>query len=135
MFRTLTLSLALLGASALPALAHPLSQNKEGARSRAEVLAELDAARRDGSLARMNREGGHAPEYEQRGSRTRDEVRAELDAARRSGYMARLNRESGLPLEPMPLGKSISRAEVLAELEHARADGSMRCSLGNRGSC
>lgn len=134
MIRTLTLTLGLLAASALPVAAHPVSTPSEGGRSRAEVLAELEAARLDGSLAKMNRESSYAPEFERPSTRSRAEVLAELDAARSSGLLAKMSRESSYAPE-FERGSTRDRAEVLAELERARADGSLHCLNSNRGSC
>lgn len=134
MIRTLTLTLSLLAASALPVAAHPVSTTTEGGRSRAEVLAELEAARLDGSLAKMNRESSYAPEFDRPSTRDRAAVLAELEAARRSGLLAKMNRESSYAPE-FDRPATRDRAEVLAELEAARADGSLRCFTSNRGSC
>jgi hypothetical protein len=64
-----------------------------GGKTRDEVKAELAAAIKDGSLAKMNREGGYAPEFEtHKASRlTRTEVLSELQRARDDGSLDCLN--------------------------------------------
>ena len=66
-----------------------------GGLTRAQVLAELETARRDGSLEKMNSEAGYAPEFNSASSskpRTRQEVLLELQRAREDGTLREMSR-------------------------------------------
>ena len=64
-----------------------------GGKTRDEVKAEIAAAIKDGSQAKINREAGYAAELEARstGGRTRAEVLRELQQARDDGSLRRMN--------------------------------------------
>lgn len=128
---TPVIALTLMLSASLPALASEAPAGK----SRAEVLAELEAARKDGSLAKMSRESSYAPEFERPSTANRADVLAALEAARKDGTLAKMSREASYAPEFEPKGPGRSRAEVLAELKRAQEDGSMRCQTGNRSSC
>ena len=68
------------------------------------MQAELEAARRDGTLDKMNSEAGYAPELDDTAralangrseGRTRQEVLQELQRAREDGTMQRMNTNRG----------------------------------------
>lgn len=67
--------------------------NMPGGKTRDEVRAELVAAIKDGSLAKMNGEAGYAPEFEMRKTLplTRVQVLGELKRARDDGSLHCLN--------------------------------------------
>lgn len=98
---------AILAAVSIPAMASsgytPAKTESGGAyhampggKTRAEVRAELKKAREDGSLAKINRERGYAPEFDAAGGgRTRAEVLEELRRAREDGSLRRMNTNRG----------------------------------------
>nr|WP_269840645.1 DUF4148 domain-containing protein [Paucibacter sp. M5-1]MCZ7883102.1 DUF4148 domain-containing protein [Paucibacter sp. M5-1] len=94
-----------------------------GGKTRAEVRAELQKAREDGSLAKINSEAGYAPEAEA--------------AARRPANVATLPPvklgAGQIQFEAPAAGGGRTRAEVLEELRRAREDGSLRRMNTNRG--
>ena len=89
-------------------------------KTRAEVVAELDQARADGSL---NVHDNAYPVIPLTGTpRTRAEVVAEFDQARADGSLnVHDNAYPVIPLTDTPR----TRAEVVAELDQARTDGSL----------
>lgn len=124
---------ALIAAAALAVVAAPaLAENgftpgngESGAayhvmpatKTRAQVLAELERACADGSLAKINSEAGYAPEFE-------------ADGRHATGVNAASNAmESGpstrLVFDAPAAGGGRSRAEVIEELKRAREDGSL----------
>jgi len=105
-----------------------------GGKTRDEVKAELAAAIKDGSLAKMNSETGYAPEFEMRKASplTRAEVLGELKRAREDGSLAKMNRNySYTPDYSTTARSSLSRDQVLSELQRARDDGSLQCLYSN----
>lgn len=94
-----------------------------GGKTRAEVLAELQKAREDGSLAKVSSEASYAPEIEA--------------AARRPAHVAALPSvklgAGQIQFEAPAAGAGRTRAEVLEELRRAREDGSLRRMNTNRG--
>lgn len=125
---------AILAALSIPAMASSgftpanteaggASHASPGGKTRAEVRAELQKAREDGSLAKMHSEAGYAPE---------------LDAvARRPAKAATLPPikpgAGQIQFEAPAAGGGRTRAEVLEELRRAREDGSLRQMNTNRG--
>ena len=66
-----------------------------GGLTRAQVLAELETARRDGTLEKMNREASYSAEFKNVSSaktRTRQEVLLELQRAREDGTLQEMSR-------------------------------------------
>lgn len=96
-----------------------------GGKSRAEVLAELQKARQDGSLAKIGSEAGYAPELEE-ASRPTGKRPAKSSAGQ--AILA----DGALQFEA-PAAGGRTRAEVLDELRRAREDGSLRLMNTNRG--
>ena len=109
---------AILAAISIPAMAStgytPANTESGGAyhampggKTRAEVRAELQKAREDGSLAKSSREASYTPEFDARargpanvapaagGGRTRAEVLEELRRAREDGSLRRMNTNRG----------------------------------------
>jgi hypothetical protein len=85
-------------------------------KTRADVIAELQRARADGSLAKINSEAGYAPEFETDGRQT---VRAKASNAAAAGQRAPLQ------FDAPAAGGGRTRAEVIDELKRAREDGSL----------
>lgn len=106
-----------------------------GGKTRDEVKAELAAAIKDGSLAKMNSEAGYAPELETRraSQRTRAEVLSELRRARDDGSLAKMSRNYSYTSDTSTTARSsLSREQVLSDLQQARDDGSLQCLNSNR---
>jgi len=105
-----------------------------GGKTRDEVKAELAAAIKDGSLAKMNSEAGYAPELEIRKASplTRTEVLSELKRARDDGSLAKMSRSHSFTPDYLTAARSsLSRDQVLSDLQQARDDGSLRCLNSN----
>jgi len=105
-----------------------------GGKTRDEVKAELAAAIKDGSLAKMHSEAGYAPEFETRKASpiTRAQVLSELQRARDDGSLAKMSRNySFTPDYSTTARGTLSRDQVLSELEQARSDGSLQCLNSN----
>lgn len=127
-----TLSLVVLAATLMAG--QSFAQDK----SRAQVRAELEEARHNGTLV-VNGETGQTareqrpdlyPKVEFKG-KTRAEVRAELEEARRMGTLVvdsetgQTAREQRPDLYPKAESKGKTRAEVLAELDEAVRNGTL----------
>jgi len=91
-----------------------------GGKTRAEVKAELAAAIKDGSLAKMSSEAGYAPEFE---APSRPQMSKQNPLAQGEGAI----------VFEAPAAGGRTRAEVLRELQQARDDGSLRRLNTNRG--
>jgi len=91
-----------------------------GGKTRDEVKAELAAAIKDGSLAKMNSEAGYAPEFE-------------TPARKQMAKQNPLAQGEGAIVFEAPAAGGRTRAEVLRELQQARDDGSLRRMNTNRG--
>ncbi|MBT9502336.1 MAG: DUF4148 domain-containing protein [Burkholderiaceae bacterium] len=91
-----------------------------GGKTRAEVKAELAAATKDGSLAKMSSEAGYAPEFE---TASRQQLSKQNPLAHSDGQI----------VFEAPAAGGRTRAEVLRELQQARDDGSLRRLNTNRG--
>jgi hypothetical protein len=78
-------------------------------KSRAEVIAEVQAARNEGTL--YQRDGDPFPEQQLKGTKTRVEVRAELDQARERGELRTSEAFLFLPSE----GESMASAKFAAK--------------------
>jgi hypothetical protein len=80
--------------------------HSNSSKSRAEVMAELEAARKDGSLRAMQSDSGYDPfpypSSSFKSSRTRAEVVAELEAARKDGSWRAIQSDSGYDPFPYP---------------------------------
>lgn len=124
---------AILAAISIPAVASsgftPANTESGGAyhampagKTRAEVRAEVQKAREDGSLAKINSETGYAPEFEAAAWRP-----AKVASKRAAAPVA-----GPLQFEAPAAGGSRTRAEVLEELRRAREDGSLRRMNANR---
>lgn len=96
-----------------------------GSKTRAEVIAELDAARRDGTLAKMSRNQSYVPGYDLPSAPT-------VATPGRDASSVNVSGRGDLVFEPPAVGGR-TRAEVLEELRRAREDGSLRRMSTNRG--
>lgn len=95
-----------------------------GGKTREEVKAELAAAIKDGSMAKMRRNQSYVPGYEA--------ITHPVTSAQASAKETQLaGKEAITFVAPAAGGKT--RAEVLQELEQARKDGSLRRMNTNRG--
>jgi len=95
-----------------------------GGKTRAEVQAELAAAIKDGTLAKMNRNRSYSPEREA-------PVRVAL--TRPENAKEQMAKSDGQISFESPAAGGRTRAEVLLELQRAREDGSLRRMNTNRG--
>ncbi len=129
------LNLTAAAAMALTQLGAARATDTEAPRSRAEVVAELVAARSSGELGAMDGEDSgsfHLARQVQISTLTRAEVRAAMVASRRGVEAAVLHSEAGYAIE-QPYGDmpgARTRAQVLAELRQARAMGEMAALVG-----
>lgn len=111
-----TLALLLAGSLAGPAV-HASSLDPSDPKSRAQVKAELDLARHDGSFEQMTHNRSFPPGLETTLQTSRDES-AVLSSSTLSG-------QGDLKFAPPAAGVK-SRDEVQRELQRAREDGSLR---------
>jgi len=95
-----------------------------GGKTRDEVKAEVAAAVKDGTIAKMNRNRSYSPELE-------TPVRAALNLPG-SAKEQMAKGEAPITFEA-PAAGGRTRAEVLLELQRARDDGSLRRMSTNRG--
>lgn len=96
-----------------------------GGKTRAEVIAELEAARRDGTLARMSRNQSYELGYDMPTWSVGTKRAKEASNGNISG--------SGELVFEAPAAGARTRAEVIEELRRAREDGSLRRMNTNRG--
>ncbi|MDP2004172.1 MAG: DUF4148 domain-containing protein [Rubrivivax sp.] len=104
-------------------------------KTRAEVTAELDAARASGELGAMTGEDSgsfHRSRQPFTSALSRAQVLAELAAARRSGELAAMTGEdSGSAYAALhPAASTVTRAQVVAELLRARTSGERDALVG-----
>lgn len=131
MSRTNTFAAALLVAAfaalalADDGLAATSMGNAQGPKTRDEVKAELAAAIRDGTFAKMNHNRSYSPEFDIR-SRTGTRSQAPVAAAQTLQGSGEIAFEA-------PAAGVRTRAEVLLEVQRAREDGSLRRMGTNRG--
>lgn len=95
-----------------------------GGKTRAEVKAELAAAIKDGTLAKMNRNRSYSPELE---------TPTRTAANRPESAKEQVAKSEGPITFEAPAAGGRTRAEVLLELQRAREDGSLRRMNTNRG--
>lgn len=128
-----TIQITLITAACLCALGSALADSAEP-RSRADVLAELNAARADGTLSAMVGEDSGSFRLSQRqqpSTTTRAQVIAELHAARSSGETASLvGEDSGSFLLARAEPSSTTRAQVIEALKAAIASGEAGALIG-----
>jgi hypothetical protein len=119
---------------ALAALIATTAGAQTGERSRAEVVAELHAARAAGLLGVMDGEDSgsfHLSRHPVASTLTRAEVRAAMLTARHSGETAALTGElAGRHITEPAWAGTRTRAEVRAEMLLARASGEMQALSG-----
>lgn len=115
---------------ALTASHAAFAQDAAAPKTRAEVLAELQQARADGTLeTRNNFHGVHLRQSSESG-KTREQVKAELAAARADGSLLALQNYEGVATD-LAFASAKTRAEVRAEVQQAIASGE-HLSRGDR---
>ncbi|WP_416762874.1 DUF4148 domain-containing protein [Roseateles sp. So40a] len=120
---TLPLGLAAIAAAmTVPAFAQVEEEIVSGPKSRDQVIAELEQARMDGSLDRLQGEHSYAPDF--------DEARG-MDV-RYSNHQADADVTVGMSADTStqvqfaaPAAGGKTREQVIDELQQARADGSL----------
>ena len=114
-----------------------LAVEEEAPRTRAEVVAERNAALASGWVAAMMGEDSgsfHLARQPWVSTRTRAEVMAELKAARADGTLAELNSEAGGPIYArVQTASSVTRAQVREELRQALASGEVAATHSEAG--
>ncbi|MFH2719525.1 DUF4148 domain-containing protein [Enterobacter hormaechei] len=135
--KKISIALATIALTTTAAIAQPSPQNHEmmeitsiSQKTRAQVIEEVKKAREDGTLEKIGREAGYAPEIElQSGhsAKTREQVIQELQNARASGELERMGSEAGYAPEFYSnIGQEssgLSRSEVIQQVIAARKDG------------
>lgn len=124
-FRTLSLSMgvaALATALAVPAFAQVEEEVISGPKTRDQVVSELAEARADGSLEKIQGELGYSPDFDEaKGMDVQySNHQAEADV------MVSLSSDMTSQVQfAAPAAGGKSRAQVIDELQQARADGSL----------
>lgn len=108
-------------AFAVPAFA---SDSASIGRTRDEVKAELIAAIKDGTMAKMRHNRSYLPAYE---------MPSRTAMSQPDNLKEQLAKGEGPLIFPAPAAGARTRAEVLLELQRAREDGSLRRMNSNRG--
>ncbi|ALV07153.1 DUF4148 domain-containing protein [Roseateles depolymerans] len=114
-------ALALAAAISVPAFAQVEEEIASGPKSREQVVAELEQAKADGALARINSEAGYSPDFDEakglpvRYSNTQGDVDVSVS----------MDTSRDLTFAP-PAAGGKSRAQVMDELAQAQADGSLQ---------
>jgi hypothetical protein len=98
------------------------AQDTNAPKTRAEVRAELESARADGSLETRNNYHGVAASLPFASSKSREQVKADLAAARADGSLEVTRNYHGVSTE-LAFAPTKSRAEVRAEVLAAIAAG------------
>lgn len=114
-----------------------LAVDEEAPRTRAEVVAERNAALASGWMAAMNGEDAgsfHLSRQAWVSTRTRAEVVAELKAARKDGTLELASSEAGGPIYALAQPASpVTRAQVQEELRVAMANGDIAVQRSEAG--
>jgi len=115
-------AVALAASLAFPAFAQVEEEIMSGPKSRDQVMAELETARADGTLDKLQGEHSYAPDF--------DEARG-MDV-QYSNHQAEADVTVGMSADTStqvqfaaPAAGGKTRAQVIDELEQARADGSL----------
>ncbi|WAC75886.1 DUF4148 domain-containing protein [Roseateles sp. SL47] len=113
--------MALAAVMSAPALAQVEEEIASGPKSREQVVAELEQAQADGSLAKIHSEAGYAPDFDEaHGLPVRySNTQADVDVS------VRMDTSRDLTFAP-PAAGGKSRAQVMDELQQAREDGSLQ---------
>lgn len=112
---------AFAAAMSAPAFAQVEEELGAGPKSREQVVAELEQAQADGSLAQIHSEAGYQPDFDEaRGEPvTYSNTQSDTDVA------VSLDSSAEMQFAP-PAAGGKSRAQVLEELRQAREDGSLQ---------
>lgn len=117
---------ALAAALSVPAFAQVEEEVMSGPKSRDQVVAELEQARADGSLARIQTEQGYSPDFDEAKGMPVEysNHQAESDVAVTSSPDMAASSDSDLRFAA-PAAGGKSRAQVVEELQQAREDGTL----------
>lgn len=113
---------AVAAALAVPAFAQVEEEVMSGPKSRDQVVAELEQARADGSLEKIQTEQGYSPDFDEARGMDVEYSNHQADADVTVGMSADTSTQVQFAA-PAAGGKT--RAQVIDELEQARADGSL----------
>ncbi|MDH0865796.1 DUF4148 domain-containing protein [Mitsuaria sp. GD03876] len=113
---------AMAAALALPAIAQVEEEIMSGPKSRDQVVAELEQARADGSLEKLQGEHSYAPDFDEAKGMDVQYSNHQADADVTVGMSADTGTEVNFSA---PAAGGRTRAQVIEELEQARADGSL----------
>ncbi|MBB3281443.1 protein of unknown function [Mitsuaria sp. PDC51] len=113
---------ALAAALAVPAFAQVEEEIVSGPKSRDQVIAELEQARADGTLAQLQGEHSYAPDFDEARGMDVQYSNHQADADVTVGMSSDTSSEVRFSA-PAAGGKT--RAQVMDELEQARADGTL----------
>ncbi|OWQ92239.1 hypothetical protein CDN99_07830 [Roseateles aquatilis] len=123
--RTLSMPIgitALAAAMSLPAFAQVEEEVVSGPKSRDQVVAELAQARADGSLQKIQSEQGYAPDFDEAMGADVQYSNHQADADVSVTMAA--DTSAAIQYAPTAAGGK-SRAQVIDELQQARADGTL----------
>ena len=121
---------ALAMALSVPAFAQVEEEIVSGPKSRDQVMAELEAARMDGSLDRLQGEHSYAPDFDEAKGMDVQYSNHQADADVTVGMSA----DTSTQLQfAAPAAGGKTRALVMDELEQARADGSLDRAWSEQG--
>ncbi|UXH80588.1 DUF4148 domain-containing protein [Roseateles amylovorans] len=113
-------AMAIAAAMSVPAFAQVEEEVMSGPKTRDQVMAELEQAHADGSLAKVNSEAGYAPDFDEALGRgvIYSNTQPEADTS------VSMNSAAELQFAPTAAGGK-SRAQVMDELQQARENGSL----------
>ncbi|WP_377154907.1 DUF4148 domain-containing protein [Roseateles sp. UC29_93] len=123
-------AVALAAALTAPAFAQVEEEVVSGPKSRDQVIAELEAARLDGSLDKLQGEHSYAPDFDEAKGMDVQYSNHQADADVTVGMSADTSTQVQFAA-PAAGGKT--RAQVMDELEQARADGSLDRAWSEQG--
>ncbi|WP_431103773.1 DUF4148 domain-containing protein [Roseateles noduli] len=123
-------AVALAAALAAPAFAQVEEEVVSGPKSRDQVIAELEAARLDGSLDKLQGEHSYAPDFDEAKGMDVQYSNHQADGDLTVGMSADTSTQVQFAA-PAAGGKT--RAQVMDELEQARADGSLDRAWSEQG--
>lgn len=121
---------ALAAAIAVPAFAQVEEEVLSGPKSRDQVIAELETARMDGSLDKLQGEHSYAPDFDEAKGMDVQYSNHQADADVTVGMSTDTSTQVQFAA-PAAGGKT--RAQVMDELEQARADGSLDRAWSEQG--
>ncbi len=121
-------AMALAAALSVPAFAQVEEEVMSGPKTRDQVMAELEQAHQDGTLAKVNSEPGYAPDFDEALGRGVIYSNTQTDA----DTSVSMNTSAELQFAPTAAGGK-SRAQVLDELQQARDNGSLNKTWSESG--